>query len=177
MANLLPPHIQELSAGLGWQPSNQAVEPDIDLSVFLLGDEGKLPETDFFVFYNNLQSPDAAVSHLGDAPVASGNHNDLEQLHIKLPLLDKRISSLLLVVTVHEAEKYAHHFATSPNAYIRICNAGDGAELLRYDLSTDFANESAITVARLQRTEAGWTFEPLGEVKEGGLAAFVALYN
>ena len=50
--------LSKVAVGLGWEPAVSGKEADLDASVFMIGKNGKLPEDEFFVFYNNLQSPD-----------------------------------------------------------------------------------------------------------------------
>jgi len=57
------------------------------------------------------------------------------------------------------------------NAYIRIANAVDGTELMRYDLSEDYSTETAIVVAELYRNGEEWKFAAIGSGFAGGLKA------
>ena len=54
------PSLKKIMIGLGWEmkAGNQL---DLDASVFMVGSNGKLPADEFFVFYNNLKSPDGAL--------------------------------------------------------------------------------------------------------------------
>ena len=59
--------LEKVGVGLGWNPSAAGqADFDLDASAFMLGENHKLPQDEFFVFYNNLQSPDGAVSSSGD---------------------------------------------------------------------------------------------------------------
>jgi len=50
--------MQHIVAGLGWDEATiNGVAVDCDVSVFLLGANGKLVSDEHFVFYNNLKSP------------------------------------------------------------------------------------------------------------------------
>ena len=52
------PGLIKVAVGLGWDvnPTDTGTEFDLDASVFMLGDNGKIPEDEYFVFYNNLKS-------------------------------------------------------------------------------------------------------------------------
>jgi tellurium resistance protein TerD len=59
------PSLQNIGVGLGWDTNRNDSEADFDLdvSVFMLDVSGKVTEDKYFVFYNNLQSPDGAIIH------------------------------------------------------------------------------------------------------------------
>lgn len=162
---------------LGWKPGRLDVEPDLDASVFMLNRDQQLPDTEFFVFYNNLQSPDQAVEHSGDTQSATGGNEDQETLTIDLSRIDKRVQELLFVVTIHEADQFQHHFGMIESAYIRLIDPQSREEILRYTLTEDFAYETAVTFARIHRTGDDWHFEALGKGERGGLQAYVNRYN
>ena len=51
--------LQKVGVGLGWDSNTgTGYDFDLDASAFMLGDNGKLPQDEFFVFYNNQHSPD-----------------------------------------------------------------------------------------------------------------------
>ena len=48
------PGLQNILAGLGWDEATiNGHKVDCDVSVFMLGANGKLPQDEFFIFYNN----------------------------------------------------------------------------------------------------------------------------
>ena len=58
------PSMNVALVGLGWDArvtDGQAF--DLDASVFLVGENGKVLSDSHFVFYNNTTSPDGAVQH------------------------------------------------------------------------------------------------------------------
>ena len=70
--------------GLGWDARSTDGSPfDLDGSVFLLGDSGKVLSDAHFVFYNQKTSPDGAVVHSGDNKTGAGEGDD-EQIKINL---------------------------------------------------------------------------------------------
>ncbi|MGQ3088385.1 TerD family protein, partial [Flavobacterium sp.] len=58
----------KFTIGLGWDTntSSTGASFDLDASVFIMNENRKLVADEFFVFYNNLKSPDEAVEHTGD---------------------------------------------------------------------------------------------------------------
>ena len=61
------PGLTNVQVGLGWDArSTDGAAFDLDASVFLVGDSGKVLSDGHFVFYNQKTSPDGAVVHAGD---------------------------------------------------------------------------------------------------------------
>lgn len=60
--------------GLGWDVNfiDIGIEFDLDVFVFMLGDNGKILEDEYFVFYNNLKFLDGFVKYWGDNRIGEG---------------------------------------------------------------------------------------------------------
>ena len=65
----------KFTIGLGWDANNSSTGGafDLDASVFVLGENKKIVSDEFFVFYNNLQTPDKSVTHTGDNLTGDGD--------------------------------------------------------------------------------------------------------
>ena len=56
------PALNNVRVGLSWdQTTLNGQSPDCDASVFMLGENGKIPAEDYFVFYNNSVIGDNSV--------------------------------------------------------------------------------------------------------------------
>lgn len=77
--------LPKFTIGLGWDTNSSSTGEDFDLdaSVFILGEDKKLISDDYFVFYNQLVSPDGAVEHTGDNLTGEGDGDD-ESIKIDL---------------------------------------------------------------------------------------------
>ncbi|MDE6558448.1 MAG: TerD family protein, partial [Muribaculaceae bacterium] len=150
---------------------------DLDASAFMLGENKKLPLDEFFVFYNNLESPDGAVKSSGD-DLTGGNSDggDDETLTVDLSKVDPRIQEIIFTVTIHEADKRRQNFGQVHNSYIRIYNAVTNEEIAKYDLDEDFSIETAVEFGRLYKRNGEWKFEAMGNGYKGGLQFFVDKY-
>ena len=170
--------LSKVGVGLGWD-SNQSTGYDFDLdaSAFMLGENGKLPQDEFFVFYNNPLSPDQAVESSGD-DMTGGNSDggDDETLSVDLTKIDARIKEIIFTVTIHKAEERRQNFGQVHNSYIRIYNAVSNEEIARYDLDEDFSVETAVEFGRLYKRNGEWKFEAVGQGYKGGLQFFVDKY-
>lgn len=170
--------LQQAAIGLGWNPNTQAsAEPyDLDASAFMLGENGKLPNTDFFVYYNNPQSPEGALSSSGDNRDGEGDGDD-ETLMVNLSAVDPSVSEIIFVVTIHEAAERKQNFGQVRNAFIRIYDRTNGQEICKYELDEDFSTESAVEFGRLYRRGGAWKFEAIGRGHNGGLEGLLNQFS
>ena len=62
------PGLSKVIVGLGWDTNRYdgAKDFDLDTSVFLLGDNGKVASDSDFIFYNNATGGNGSVVHTGD---------------------------------------------------------------------------------------------------------------
>lgn len=171
------PGLQNIIVGLGWdEAAINNVKVDCDVSLFMLAADGKIPEDEFFIFYNNLKSPDGAVVHLGDSRGGEGDGDD-ESIRVDLSRIDARIEFLYFAVTIHESEKRGHHFGNVENSYINIRNAADNSILCQYKLKESFDGQDSLVIASIARNGGEWNVEALGQAFSGGLAALIGLYQ
>lgn len=171
------PGLRHIVAGLGWDEATiNGKKVDCDVSVFMLGSNGKLPEDEFFIFYNNLKSPDGSVVHLGDSRGGEGDGDD-ESVNIDLGKIDDRVEFLYFAVTIHEAEERGHHFGNVQNSYINIRNADDNSILCNFKLNESFEGQDSLIIATISRNSGTWNVEALGQAFSGGLATLVELYQ
>ncbi|MCS6832865.1 MAG: TerD family protein [Flammeovirgaceae bacterium] len=168
------PSLTKILVGLGWE-FLQPVSIDIDASVFMLNDKGKLPADEYFIFYNNLKSPDGAVQHTGDNRSGIGEGDD-EMILANLPLIDSQITELLFVVTIHEAAVRRQNFGMLKDAYIRLLDVATNREVLRYDLDEQFKDSTEVEFGKLRRQHGDWYFIASGIGTTIGLQGYVDRY-
>ncbi|MED4226777.1 TerD family protein [Neobacillus cucumis] len=166
------PGLTSVVVGLGWDTNKYDGGNDFDLdsSVFLLGENGKVTNEADFVFYNNPQGANGAVVHTGDNRTGAGDGDD-EEVKINLSDVPANIQRIAFTITIHEADKRNQNFGQVSNSYARIFNEATGEELIRYDLGEDFSIETAIVVGELYRHNGEWKFSAIGSGYQGGLAA------
>lgn len=162
--------LPKFTVGLGWDTNESCTGNDFDLdaSVFVLGENRKLVSDDYFVFYNNLKSPDGAVEHTGDNLTGEGEGDD-EQIKVDLSKFNSQITELCFVVTIHKAEERKQNFGQVRNSFIRICNTDSGEEIMKYELEEDFSVETAVEFGRLYKKNGQWKFEAIGVGQKQGL--------
>jgi tellurium resistance protein TerD len=163
------PGLTEVVVGLGWDPRvTDGTEFDLDASVFITGESGKVLSDTSFIFYNNKKSVDGSVEHLGDNRSGEGEGDD-EQVNVKLTALAADVKKLVFAVTIHEADSRKQNFGQVSNAFIRVVNKADGKEIARYDLSEDASTETAMIFGELYRHGDEFKFKAIGQGFAGGL--------
>lgn len=170
--------LPKFTIGLGWDTnsSSTGVDFDLDASVFILGENRKILNDNYFVFYNNLKSPDEAVEHTGDNLTGEGDGDD-ESIKIDLSKLTPAATEIVVVVTIHQAESRKQNFGQVHNSFVRIYNTDTNEEILKYELEEDFSVETAVEFGRIYKKNGQWKFEALGVGQKGGLQEYLYKYN
>lgn len=166
--------------GLGWDvnATDTGGDFDLDVSVFLLGDNEKLLSDKHFIFYNNLISPDPdqSVKLLGDNRTGEGEGDD-EGLIVDLRKVPTEVKKIVVTVTIYESDKRKQNFGQVRNAYFRLVDVQTKEEVLRYDLSEDFSVETAVIMAEVYNQDGEWRVNAVGSGFQGGLQALLNRYN
>ena len=174
------PGLSEVFVGLGWdvKATDTGCDFDLDSSVFLLDANGKLISEAHFIFYNNLTSPDAnkSVQHMGDNLTGAGEGDD-EVIKIDLKKVPSEIQTIVVTVTIHEAEARRQNFGQVQNAFIRVINSQTNQEVIRYDLVEDYSTETAMIMAELYLKDNEWRINAIGSGYQGGLQALFDRYK
>ncbi len=171
------PLLKHILIGLGWDArSSDGQDFDLDASVFMTTDNGKVPSDDYFVFYNQLKSPCGSVQHTGDNLTGDGDGDD-ESVIVELEKVPANIKSLFVTVTIHDAETRRQNFGQVSNAFVRLVNHETGQEVLRFDLSEDYSTETAMVFGEVYRHNGDWKFRAIGQGYAGGLLALCNQYG
>lgn len=168
------PGLEKIMIGLGWEMLTQN-QIDLDASAFLLGQNGKLPTDEYFVFYNNLNSQDGSVQHTGDNRTGQGDGDD-EMILMNLNGVSSSINEVVLVASIHEALAKHHNFGMLQDAYIRIVDVASNREILRYDLDENYPKDTDMEFGRLVKQGGDWVFTATGIGSVQGLEGFVNRY-
>ena len=170
--------LRKVVVGLGWDVNNYDTGSDFDLdaSVFMTTDNGKVPSDDYFVFYNQLKSPCGSVQHTGDNLTGDGDGDD-ESVIVALEKVPANIKSLFVTVTIHDAETRRQNFGQVSNAFVRLVNHETGQEVLRFDLSEDYSTETAMVFGEVYRHQGEWKFRAIGQGFKGGLGPLAKNYG
>ncbi|WP_045875531.1 TerD family protein [Pseudofrankia sp. DC12] len=163
------PNLTAVTVGLGWQVrQTSGAAYDLDASAIVLDDRGRVLSDQYFVFFNNLISPDGSVQHLGDNLVGGGGGDD-EQITIDLHTLNAQATKVVFAVSIYDAEQRRQTFGQVRDAFIRVVDSNTGLEIARYDLTEDASTETAMLFGELYRYGGEWKFRAVGQGYASGL--------
>lgn len=162
------PNLTQVMIGLGWDARSTTGAPfDLDASALMCGG-GRVLGDEWFVFYNQLKSPDGSVEHTGDNLTGEGEGDD-ESILVDLARVPDRCDKIVFPVSIHMADERNQTFGQVSNAFIRVVNQADGQELARYDLSEDASTETAMIFGEVYRHQGEWKFRAVGQGYASGL--------
>jgi tellurium resistance protein TerD len=171
------PGLTNILIGLGWDArATDGAAFDLDASGFLLTAAGKVRSDADFIFFNQPASADGSVKHLGDNTTGEGDGDD-EQITVDLTKVPADVDKIAVSVTIHEAEARKQSFGMVSQAFVRVVNAADNTEIVRYDLSEDFSIETALVFGEVYRNSGEWKFRAVGQGFQGGLGAMAKNYG
>ncbi|MFG2374500.1 TerD family protein [Streptomyces sp. NPDC048504] len=163
------PNLTNVLIGLGWDArSTTGADFDLDASALLLNSGGRVLGDEYFVFYNQLKSPEGSVEHTGDNLTGEGEGDD-ESILVDLLKVPANCDKITFPVSIHDADNRGQTFGQVSNAFIRVVNQADGQELARYDLSEDASTETAMIFGELYRYQGEWKFRAVGQGYASGL--------
>ncbi|MFC6011510.1 TerD family protein [Nocardia lasii] len=146
--------------GLGWDPvqtrgmfGNRTVDIDLDASVCLFADQNLVD----VAYYGQLSSKDGSVRHQGDNLTGEGDGDD-ETILVDLTRIPAHITTLLFIVTSYKG----HSFEQVQNAFTRLIDGSNNAELARYTLAGGMPF-TAMAMAKVYRVGGDWKLQALGE--------------
>jgi len=151
--------VSRLRVGLGWDKARTAGfmgtgAPDIDLDASAVEYSGQ--QFFDFAFYNNLQTRDGSVVHLGDNLTGRGDGDD-EVITVDLARVHRQIDSIIFMVSSYQG----HSLEWISNAYCRLVDDHD-AEFARFTLTAGVP-QTGVAMARLLRDGEQWTLRAMGE--------------
>ncbi len=156
--------------GLGWDEAQRSSgffgsKPqsiDCDASAIMCNFDGKLIANEDVIYYNNLRHKSGAVCHMGDNLTGQGDGDD-EQVIVDLNSVPEQYGRITFVVTIYQARERGQDFGMIKNAFIRIVDASNNKELMKYNLSENYAGRTAMIFGELYRHNGEWKFSAVGE--------------
>lgn len=169
---------KKVGVAVGWDenPYDSSNQRDLDLVVFACDEHRRCVNENYFVFYNNLKTPDGAITHSGDNRTGEGDGDD-ELVFIDFSKMSAEVKSIVLAVTIFEAKARGQNFGMVDNSYIRLFDKESGEQFLRYDLGEDFDSQTSLVMAEIYENRGSWKFRAIGEGYEKELIDFCHEYG
>ncbi|MBT2488653.1 TerD family protein [Streptomyces sp. ISL-96] len=155
-----------VTVSLGW--SSPDGDGDADVSVLLLGSDGKVRSNADFFFYNNPAAANGSVQLLGQTPTSNGNE---DRIQLDLTALPSDVERAVVAASRHQRAA----FGQLENLRITLTDAG-GERLLGFSIS-GASVESAFVFGEMYRRNDEWKFRAVGQGYETGLAGLATDYG
>lgn len=174
--------LKNVIVGLGWDQAKKrgffgGANIDCDASVILLDENGKLKNKADLIYFGNKKSSDRSIVHQGDNLTGAGDGDD-EQIFVDLSNVSEAIKSLVFVVNIYACKRRKQDFGMIKNAFIRLVDSANGKELIRYNLSSDYAGMTSLIVGEMYRKDNQWKFKAVGEgTVDQSITELVARYK
>ena len=193
------PKLKVAGIGLGWNPNEEENGPDFDLDVsaFLIGENGKIPADEYAVFYGSelkMETPDGPRPYSGDGSVigavdaidgTESDGDDDEDMKIHFDKIWEGVHQVVITVSItkypndkkKDRRTLLQNFGMVEDCYIRLWDDETGIEILKYNLKEKFTNEDAVEFGRFVRIDNSWEFIATGENYTGSLNKFIELFT
>jgi stress response protein SCP2 len=151
--------LSRVQMGVGWDKERTAGAmgtgaPDIDLDASAVQfTDGTLFD---LAFYNNLQTRDGSVVHLGDNLTGRGEGDD-EVLTVDLSRVHGPVDTIVFMVSSYQG----HSLEWVNNAYCRLVDDRE-VELARFTL-TEGVSQTGLVMAKIFRDGDQWRLRAIGE--------------
>lgn len=161
--------LRQADVCLGWNSTDARC--DVDVSAFLLGENGKVIGDDWFVFYGQTKSPDGSTVFEVDGT------EDREVIRLDFTRLDPEVRKIVFVLTINEAAEKRLHFGMLKDAYIRILDHENRTELAGFLMTDYYTNVISMMIGELYLHNGSWKFHGIGNGVAKDLAGLCALYG
>ncbi|MDH6215469.1 TerD family protein [Streptomyces pseudovenezuelae] len=155
----LSENVDSVIVGLGW--TSPSGEGDADVSVLLVGPNGKVRSDADFYFYNNPVAADGSVQLLGKTPTEDGNE---DRIGFDLTAVPPDVDRIVVAASRYEGAR----FGELEGLRVTLADSA-GEHLLRFSID-DAGSVSAFIFGELYRRGAEWKFRAVGQGYETGLA-------
>ncbi len=152
--------LTRIGMGLGWDPvvkqglfGSKAKDIDLDASVVLFAG----PQVVDVVYFGQLQSKDGSIAHQGDNLTGAGDGDD-EVVNVDLPAVNGAVTSLVFIVSSYQGQR----FDQVANAYCRLVDSTNGAELARFALAGGMPY-TGMVMCTITRQGGEWKLRAIGE--------------
>ncbi|GAA2009588.1 TerD family protein [Nakamurella flavida] len=168
------PTLKGVVLGVRWNAGAEHVLADNLVAATILCDrQAQAPSDEYFVFFNQLTSPDLSVAQLSAAV-----GDDDEQIEVDLGDVPADIHRIVVVLYVNDGPGARRTLGQLRDCRIRVLDLADGTELVQSEnLAPQLRSETAICLGELYRHPSGWKFKVIGQGYENGVAGIAADYG
>ncbi len=168
------PSLASVVLGVAFAAGAETVLTDnLVVATILCGADGKALSDDYFVFFNQLSTPDLSVTQLEEAL-----GSDSEQIEIDLKQVPENVSRIVVVLYLNEGTAQHRSLGQLRDCTIRVLNLDGNAELVRSEnLATGLSRETALALGEIYRYNGEWKFKVLGSGYSTGIVGLANDYG
>ncbi len=165
--------INKVKLIIGWDIKDSRC--DVDMSAFMLGDNGKCLGDEWFIFYGQPSSKDNSISY--NKNTNGANSYEKAIVNIDFSRVDSRISKLAVVLTIDEALKNKLNFSMLANTYLKIVDASNNNEICTFVLNDYYKEVTSMVLGEVYKHKDTWKFNCIGNGVAKDLAGLCEMYG
>ena len=165
--------ISKVKLIIGWDIKDSRC--DVDMSAFMLGDNGKCLGDEWFIFYGQPSSKDSSISY--NKNTNGANSYEKAIVNIDFNRVDSRISKLAVVLTIDEALKNKLNFSMLANTYLKIVDASNNNEICTFVLNDYYKEVTSMVLGEVYKYKDTWKFNCIGNGVAKDLAGLCEMYG
>lgn len=157
------PSLKSVVVAAGWDVNDDGDNFDLDISAFLLDANKRVTDPSRRVVYFR-QMAQKGIFLEGDNLTGAGEDGgDDERINIDLNEIENDVQEIVFNVNIYQAMEKRQTFGMVNNSFIRLLDKDNNEkELCRFELKEKASSATAITFAKLFRSNGGWAFEAIG---------------
>jgi stress response protein SCP2 len=140
---------------------------ELDVSAFILQQNGKVSGDQDFIFYNQSNHPSESVYFSG-----SGAE---QMITVDLTKVPDNLAKVMITLTIGMTQLHATNFSQVKGLTLHLFE--NGKELFRYPVTTPFANETGIVLGEIYRYKDEWKLGTVGKGFNNGLKGLCDLFR
>lgn len=162
------PGLTKITLAAGWDPATDGSAFDIDISAFMLNENGKITSVpDDVIFFNHKEAP--GIKYNNDDQTGGSSDGDDETIDIDLAAIPEKYKSIAFTINIFECTARKQTFGMVNNSYARILDReNNNEEICRSVLKGDYSTSTGVVLAKLVRDGGNWKYENVSEGKVVG---------
>jgi tellurium resistance protein TerD len=168
------PGLTGVVLGVRWNAgSESALSDNLVMATILCDAQNRALSDEYFVFFNQLASPELSVQQL-----ESALGGDQEQVEVDLAAVPPDVERIVVILYVNDGPAVRRTLGQLRSCEVRVLDLADNRELVRSeDFAPSLTGETALSLGELYRHEAGWKFRVLGQGYSKGISGVAADYG
>ena len=157
--------------------TNKIIWFRFDLVAFLIDESGRLTQkATNVVYYGDKSSQGIHLDH--DNLTGAGDGDD-ENMFVNFNQVSSDVKQIVVAVVIYSGKERKQNFGQVRNAYVRLVDESQRPEreLVRFNLTEDGGNATAVKFAELNRTDNGWTFKAVGDYFKASIGELAKAYQ